>query len=144
MRLLTHPLWGGSAFLNIIWSMYRTVIFFLAQCVRAWLSKFSGIFDAFAHYSVESLVFDTFLTFFFLWKLRCCFFFKNEKDRSKGGSPEAVFWLEFCKFSWNFQKIMIFRTKIQTLVIPLLISLFHFWKRQHLSFHWKTKIVKKY
>ena len=91
-------------------------------------------------------VFNIFLRFFFFssdsWDVA---FFKNEKGGSKGGSPEAVFWFEKSWFFENFKKKSKLLTKIQPQVIPLLIPLFHFWKKQHLSFHWKKnrkKILK--
>ena len=104
--------------------------------------RFQPFFDVLTDFSVKSLVFNIFLRFFSSdsWDVA---FPKNEKGGSKGGSPEVVFWFEKAWFFENFKKKSKLLTKIQPRMIPLLIPIFHFWKKQHLSFHWK-KIVKKY
>ena len=67
-------------------------------------------------------------------------FFKNKKGGSKGGQPEAVFYIEIYIFSENSENLTNFHIKIPLRVVPLLVPLSDFKKIQHFSFHWKKKI----
>ena len=99
--------------------------------------RFQPFFDALTHCSVKSSVFNIFLRFFFSSESWDVVFFKNEKEGSKGGSPDALFWLET---SLIFLKIFGFITFTLCKISHPLAPLFQIWKIQHLSFHWKKKI----
>ena len=84
-------------------------------------------------------VFNIFLRFFFSAKAEMLLFPKMKKGEQKGDHQRLYFGLKNHVFFENFKKIPNILTKIQPRVVPPLIPLFHFWKKRHLSYHWKKK-----
>ena len=68
-------------------------------------------------------------------------FFKSDTQEAPRRPPEALFWYEILKISKIFKKIQKFQTKIELREASWRPPRYQIWKKQHLSFHWKKKII---
>ena len=68
-------------------------------------------------------------------------FFKSATQEASRRLPETLFWYEILKFFKIFKKMQNFQTKIELREASWRPPGFQIWKKQHLSFHWKKKII---
>ena len=68
-------------------------------------------------------------------------FSKSETQEAFRRPPSAVFWYEKMTSFWKFQENPNFQTKIGQPEASWRPPGFRIWKKQHLSFHWKKKII---